>query len=155
MNAPTVIHDTFRIERTYPHAPAKVFRAFSDPALKRRWMGGEREGWEVDRFEMAFEEGGREQWRFRFQGGETISNEVLYLDIVPQQRIVIAYTMAMAGKRFSSSHQTIELRPEGDGTRLVLTEHIAFLDGSNSTRQREHGTSELLGALGRELDGGR
>ncbi len=36
-----ITHGTFTIEKRYPHAPEKVFDAFSDPVKKRRWMGGE------------------------------------------------------------------------------------------------------------------
>lgn len=30
-------HDTFVINRTFPHEPGKIFAAFSDPVLKARW----------------------------------------------------------------------------------------------------------------------
>jgi len=33
---PSVLHHTFVIERTYAAAPARVFRAFEDPKLKRQ-----------------------------------------------------------------------------------------------------------------------
>jgi len=35
---------------------------------------------------------------------------------------------------------------------LMVTEQGAFLDGFDSPDQREHGTGELLNALGRELE---
>jgi hypothetical protein len=45
----------------------------------------------------------------------------------------------------------MELVPDGEGTRLVLTEHGAYLDGEDSAAMREHGTGELLNALGTAL----
>ena len=42
----SVTHATFTLERTYDAPPAKVFKAFADPAIKRRWFV-EGEGWEV------------------------------------------------------------------------------------------------------------
>jgi hypothetical protein len=45
----------------------------------------------------------------------------------------------------------VELRPEGAGTRLVLTEQGAYLDGHDTSAQRQHGTGELLDALGAAL----
>lgn len=57
--------------------------------------------------------------------------------------------------RVSVSLATIALRPDGDGTLLVLTEHGAFFDGLDSSAAREQGTGSLLDALSRELDGAR
>ena len=46
---------------------------------------------------------------------------------------------------------TVELTPDGDSTRLVLTEHGAFLDGREQPAWREQGTSDWLDALSAEL----
>lgn len=45
----SVVHSTFSIERTYPSPISRVFAAFSDPVIKRRWFA-EGEGWEIDGF---------------------------------------------------------------------------------------------------------
>jgi len=45
----------------------------------------------------------------------------------------------------------VEFQPQGAGTRLVYTEQGAFLDGYDTSAEREHGTGELLDALGAEL----
>jgi uncharacterized protein YndB with AHSA1/START domain len=52
----------------------------------------------------------------------------------------------------SVSLTTVEFKAEGTGTRLVFTEQGAFLDGLDKPADREHGTGELLNALGAELD---
>jgi uncharacterized protein YndB with AHSA1/START domain len=149
-NQSTVVHSTFSIERTYPSPPARVFAAFSDQATKRRWFV-EGEGWEIDEFTMDFRVGGREVSRFRFKGGAPMGNDTVYLDIVPDQRIVFAYTMTVGDKRISVSLATVEIAPSGDGTRLVYTEQGAFLDGADATARREHGSRALLDRLGEEL----
>ena len=66
-------------------------------------------------------------------------------------RIVYAYDMHLEGTRISVSLGTVELEPEGDGTRLTYTEQGAYLDGLDSADQRESGTGGLLDALGAEL----
>ena len=48
---------------------------------------------------------------------------------------------------------TVELTPEDGSTRLVLTEHGAFLDGHEQPDWREQGTSHWLDALGADLAG--
>ncbi|WP_405145698.1 hypothetical protein OG308_19305 [Nocardia salmonicida] len=44
----SINHAQFTIEREVPVAPAVVFQAFADPAVKAKWFGGE-EGWEQAR----------------------------------------------------------------------------------------------------------
>ena len=149
-NQNSVVHNTFSIERTYPAAPARVFAAFSNQATKRRWFA-EGEGWEVDEFTLDFRVGGREISRFRFKGGAPIGNDTVYLDIVPDQRIVLAYTMLVGDRRISVSLATVEIAPAGDGTRLVYTEQAAFLEGADETKGRDRGCRELLEKLGEEL----
>jgi uncharacterized protein YndB with AHSA1/START domain len=146
----SVTHATFAIERTYPAPPARVFDAFKDPAAKRRWFV-EGEDWTVEEFTSDFRVGGGERSRFRFRGGPMISNDTVYQDIVPDRRIIIAYTMTVGENRISASLATMEFAPEESGTRLTFTEQGAFLDGYDGAADRERGTRDLFDALGREL----
>ena len=150
-NQSTVVHSTFSIERTYPSPPTRVFAAFSDQATKRRWFV-EGEGWEVDEFTMDFRVGGPEVARFRFKGGAPMGNDTVYLDIVPDRRIVFAYTMTVSVKPISVSLATIEITPAGEGARLVYTEQGVFFDGADKPQGREIGCRELLEKLGEELE---
>jgi uncharacterized protein YndB with AHSA1/START domain len=149
-NQRSVVHSTFSIERTYPSPPARVFAAFSNQATKRRWFA-EGEGWEVDEFTLDFRVGGGEVSRFRFKGGAPMGNDTVYLDIVPERRIVLAYTMTVGDKRISVSLATVEIVPSGDGTRLVYTEQGAFFDGADKPAGREAGCRALFERLGEEL----
>ena len=150
-NQSSVVHSTFSIERTYPSPPARVFAAFSNQATKRRWFA-EGEGWKIDEFTLDFRVGGREISRFRFNGGAPMGNDTVYLDIVSDRRIVLAYTMTVGEQRISVSLATIEIAPAGDGTRLVYTEQGAFLDGKDTSQDRQEGCRELLNKLGEELE---
>jgi uncharacterized protein YndB with AHSA1/START domain len=150
MTKRSVTHATFTIERAYDATPARVFKAFADPAAKRRWFA-EGEGWTVEQFDVDFRVGGHERSRFRFKGGPLIANDTKYEDIVPNERIIIAYTMTIGDNRISASLATMEFKPAGSGTRLVFTEQGAFLDGHDNVTQREKGTRELLEALALEL----
>ena len=57
MTQRSVTHATFVLERVYDAAPARVFKAFADPAAKRRWFA-EGEGWQIDAFDADFRVGG-------------------------------------------------------------------------------------------------
>jgi uncharacterized protein YndB with AHSA1/START domain len=145
----TVTHGTFVIERTYDATPARVFAAFADPALKQRWFGDSAMG--AAHYELDFRVGGRELSQGTIPDGPTFIYDARFQDIVPDQRIIHTYEMHIDGQRISVSVATIEFKPEGNATRLVFTEQGAFLDGLDNPAEREHGTRELLDALGGEL----
>jgi uncharacterized protein YndB with AHSA1/START domain len=148
----SVVHGTFSVERTYPSLPSRVFAAFSDRETKRRWFA-EGEGWEVEEFAPDFRVGGREFSCYRFEGGAPIRNETVYQDIVPDRRIVFAYTIEVGGERISASLGTVEISPSGDGSRLVYTEQGAFFEGTGKPEEREAGCRELFERLEEELRG--
>lgn len=146
----SVTHSTFSIERTYPQPPARVFFAYADQAMKRRWFV-EGEGWEIESFTLDFRLGGAESSRFRFKGGPVITYDAVIHDIVPERRIVTAYRMAVEGRPLSVSLGTVELRPAAGGTLLRYTEQGAYFDDPTAPGPREEGTRELLERLAEEL----
>ncbi|HZS41577.1 MAG TPA: SRPBCC family protein, partial [Polyangia bacterium] len=141
--SPSVIHKSFTIERTYPATAARVFHALSDPRKKRRWFA-EGEGFVVDSYTLDFQVGGFERTRFRFGGGPPMTTDCVYLDIVPNERVVFAYAMTVAGAPMSSSLGTMELLPAPSGTLLRFTEHTAFVDGHDGSASRREGSIGLL-----------
>jgi len=142
-----VVHRTLGVERTYPVPPARVFAAFADPATKRRWFA-ESPGVEVEEFALDFRVGGFERTRFRFVGGAPMRNDTLFLDIADDERIVFAYALTAGEVRASAALTTVELAADGGGTRVLLTEQVAFLDGVDGAASRRSGWGALLDRLG-------
>lgn len=147
MTAHSVTHATFVLERSYGAPPARVFAAWADPAAKARWFSCHAE------HEMDFRVGGREYSRGGEPGGPVYATEIRFQDIVPGERIVYSYDVLRDDARMSVSLATVELRPEGTGTRLVFTEQGAFLDGHDTPAGRELGTRVGLERLDAELRG--
>jgi uncharacterized protein YndB with AHSA1/START domain len=141
----SVQHDTFVVERTIDAPIGRVYHAWADPAAKARWFIGPDEQATTDH-ELDFRVGGREHVSGSFPGG-SYAVDASYYDIVPQQRIVYAYEMHIDGRRISVSLATIELRPVGSGTHLMITEQGAFLDGLDVPADRARGTNEILDNL--------
>jgi uncharacterized protein YndB with AHSA1/START domain len=144
----SVTHATFSLERSYPAPPARVFAAWADPAAKARWFTPEPgSGHELD-----FRIGGREVATGGPEGGPLMTFETLYRDIVPEQRIVYTSTLSAGADLMTVSLTTVEFTPgEDGGTRLVLTEQGAYLDGQEQPAWREQGTADQLDALAAEL----
>ncbi|BCM22090.1 SRPBCC family protein [Mesorhizobium sp. J8] len=151
MTERSVVHSTFVIERFYPAAPEKVYFALSDPAAKKRWFV-DPDNPMPSRHEMDFRVGGKEVNAGCPSDGQMHFYNAVYQDIVPNRRIVYSYELLFGEIRVSVSLATIELIPEGKGTRLILTEQGAFFDGIDTSATREHGTGELLDALGTALE---
>ena len=78
-------------------------------------------------------------------------NDTLFLAIVPDERIVFAYSLSVAEVRTSAALTTVELAADGGGTRLLLTEQVAFLDGVDGSASRQRGWGGLLDRLGDAL----
>lgn len=150
MTERSIVHGSFAIERRWKSSPAKVFRAWADPELKRQWFGGGDAETPAATFE--FRAGGREFMEGAAPTGQHYSFDVRYYDIVPDNRIVYAYEMHLDGERISVSVATIEFRPDGSGTHLVVTEHGAFLDGLDNVAERERGTVWNIDQLGAFLE---
>jgi uncharacterized protein YndB with AHSA1/START domain len=146
----SVVHGSFTIERSYAAAPATVYRALADKAAKARWFEGG-EGWEMVERQMDVRPGGRERLKGRWTSGTVTTFDAIYLDVVPDTRLVYAYEMHMDERKISVSLATIEIEPAGSGTRLVLTEQGAFLAGYDDAGSRERGTALLLDRLGAAL----
>jgi uncharacterized protein YndB with AHSA1/START domain len=142
----------FSIERTYDAAPAAVFHALTNLEAKARWFtGGAAQT--ILRRKMDVRPGGHEILQGRWASGLVTLFEATYFDVVPNERLVYAYEMHLDDHKISVSLATLELKPVGKGTRLVVTEQGAFLDGYDDAGSREHGTGELLDRLGESLTG--
>ncbi|MDT4937420.1 MAG: hypothetical protein QOG80_1091 [Pseudonocardiales bacterium] len=144
----TVVHDTFVIDRTYAASPARVFGAFADPAMKIQWFGDP----DIEKnapHMIDFRVGGRESLAGSLPDSSTatFAYEAVYHDIVDDARIVYSYEMTMNGQRISVSVATFEFYADAAGTRLILTEQGAYLDGLDTSAQREEGTRAILDAL--------
>lgn len=149
MTRRTAEHGTIRLERRYNAAPSRVFAAWAQPAARTRWDVPGR--WVIAEQSFDFREGGRERKRFGPKDDPRFVAETLYLDIVPDRRIVYSYAMTARGVPISVSLTTVELAPDGAQTRLVLVEQVAFLDGNDKAADREEGLASMLDKISESL----
>jgi len=148
MSNRSVTHSTFTLERTYRAQPDRVFEAWADPEIKVGWFAGNSDDYQLD-----FRPGGIERNRVDHEGKQ-ITWESLYREIVTNERIVYTSVLCEDDAVATVSLTTVELVPAAEGTRLVLVEAGAYLDGREQASWREQGTGDWLDALGRRLEKG-
>jgi uncharacterized protein YndB with AHSA1/START domain len=153
MSQRKVIHGTFVIERRFKASPEQVFNAFADREAKAQWFKGPSD-WEAEPGAFDFRVDGEETNHGGIRGKFWSEFWCRYQDIVPNERIVYTYRMAIDGVPMSASLAVIELKPDGAGTHLLLTETGAYFDGFASREHidgREHGTKALFDQLAASL----
>ncbi len=148
----SVSFGTFQLERTYDVAPMKVWKALTDPAAKSQWFGEPSNQFELIERLMDVRQGGREKVRGRWQQGVICTFDAIYHDVIEKERLVYSYEMYLDDRKISVSLATVQLQAGAGRTRVMICEQGAFLDGYDDAGSREHGTGELLEALGRSLN---
>ena len=150
MSTPNAQHGSFSIERVYDAPVPTVFNAWANGDAKARWFATPVECTDVIR-DHNFCVGGRDRYKATWPGGRVSDFRCEYRDIVDDERIVYVYDMFIDGKKISVSLATVQFLKAGKGTRLIVTEQGAFLDGYDDAGAREHGTGILLDQLGKSL----
>lgn len=137
----TITNATFTIERVLNASPARVFAAYASLEAKNAWFKAPEDIETLDR-DFDFRVGGRERFHARWPDGKVTDFQAIYHDIVENERIILVYDMFHNGDKLSVSLLTLELRAEGDGTRLIHTEQGSYLTGGvEAVKGREHGTT--------------
>jgi uncharacterized protein YndB with AHSA1/START domain len=153
-HARSIKHGSFVIERYYNYDTAALYRAWTVPEAKARWFNGPADKWTEVLREMDVRVGGRERAIGKFADGSESRFEALYFDIVPERRLVYTYDMYWQGKKISVSLASVEFVTHSRGSKLVVTEQHAFLDGYEDSGNRERGTQGLMDNLEVALGGG-
>jgi uncharacterized protein YndB with AHSA1/START domain len=151
MTASAIAHASFTLSRTITASPSRVFEAFADPDIKRRWFA-EGDQHDVEDFASDLHEGATQRLRYRFRDGTPfagmrIVNTDTVLNLVPDARIVWASKMAFGDADISAALITAELIAVASGTELMLTFQGAFFEGADGPQIREMGWQAMLDKL--------
>lgn len=135
------VHGSFEVSIVVPAAPARVFAAYAELELRRRWFripGAAEDA----RHELDFRIGGHEVAEGSFapmplDEPERIAYRSTFLEILPARRIVLAYTVDVGIHR-SASMVTLELHADPAGTLLRHTEQYVLLTPDESGDHAAH-----------------
>ena len=112
------------LTRSYPVAPEKVWRAWTDPEAIARWWGpgGEQP---VALAELDVRVGGH--FHIVFGGPQGTDHEVrgIYQEVVPNRKLVFTWIWPRTTPE-RESVVTIELRRSGSGTELLFRQEKLF-----------------------------
>lgn len=120
--------ETVRLQHQYDATPEQVFRAWASPEALGKWFGPQSHNSRVESFD--FTEGGSYQIRMipitedADCEGDPAQDSVCagqFVEIVPNQRIVMTFDWIENGAPLGDSLLTIEFEPVGTQTRLTLT----------------------------------
>jgi uncharacterized protein YndB with AHSA1/START domain len=149
----TITNATFVIERVLNASPARVFAAYASLEAKSAWFRAPSDIETLNR-DFDFSVGGKERFHARWPSGMVTDFQATYHDIVAGERIILVYDMFHNAEKLSVSLLTIELRAEGDRTRLIHTEQGSYLvGGAEAVKGREHGTTWHVDNLAAMLEG--
>jgi len=128
------------LDRSYPAAPEKVWRAWTDPQAVRQWFGPG-PGEPVSVAELDVRVGGR--FRIVFGGKDGGAHEVqgTYREVVPPRRLVFTWTWPNSTPE-RESLVTLVFRAEGRGTVLEFR-HERLFDEKVRDDHRRGWTSAL------------
>ena len=147
MTHASMMHATRVMERTYAASPARVFRAWADPDVRRLW-GTPSDEVEIRNDAADFRIGG-EDVQSCMVGGDVVATVVgRYHDIVPDRRIIYTEVISEPGTLQGMSLVSAEFLPAGSGTRLVLTLQTVAVDGSDLLDGVAAGWTSALERLG-------
>lgn len=150
-------HGQFTITRDLAKPVGRVWGAFSNLELKKRWFGAASDLYDVVEHAFDFREGGSERQVGHWHSGRITEFRSHYYDIVAGERITYAYEMIVDAWKMSVSLATIEIAAHGGGTRLTITEQGVFYgeQGEANAVGRQRGTEGIVEMLVASLDDAR
>jgi len=129
------------LTRSYPVAPEKVWRAWTDPGAMKRWFAPS-DAFSVPVVEADVRVGGRYRIVMKAPDGEQHDVSGVYREVVPNRKLVFTWAWRSTPER--ESLVTVLLRAAGSGTELTLT-HEQFFD----EEARDKHQQGWIGCLGR------
>lgn len=138
------------LTRVLPFPRERVFRAWTEVEELKKWFGPA--GMSIPLAEMDVRVGGSYRIGMKPAQGDDLYVVVgVFQEITPPERIVFTWKWEDSGPDAPDTLVTVELRPKGDGTELVLT-HDRF-PTVESRRNHEEGWTSSFDCLAEALAG--
>jgi uncharacterized protein YndB with AHSA1/START domain len=132
-----------------PVPPQLVYRGWTDPALLVQWFTPA--PWKTVKAEVDVRPGGSNYIEMESPEGQRVPNRGVYLDVVPNERLVITDAFTSAWEPSPKAFMTVVLTfvPEGTGTRY--TARVQHWSESDREAHEEMGFHHGWGAAAEQL----
>jgi uncharacterized protein YndB with AHSA1/START domain len=131
-------HPSLTLDRTLRARPARVWEAWTQPALLARWFGPHHV--QVEHAEADLRVGGRFRVVMREDNGERHEVSGTYTEVEAERRLAFSWAWVTMPER--ESRVRVTLRPVPEGTALTLV-HDRFADAETATRHTRGWTESL------------
>ncbi|OYU47788.1 MAG: polyketide cyclase [Rhizobiales bacterium PAR1] len=139
------------LSRTIEASPAALFRCWAEPELMKQWFTPR--PWTTPVVEIDVRSGGASYILMRGPNGEEFPNRGVYLEVVPNERIVFtdAYTSAweLSGKPFFTG--IITFTDAGDG-KTIYTARARHWSAADCEQHEKMGFHEGWGKAADQLE---
>lgn len=144
----SLVHATRTFERTFSVPVSRLFRAWESPDERALW-GAPDPAVSLRYHAADFTPGGEDVCNCVVGDQVVATVRTRWLDVTPPRRIVATETIADLERVQGVSLFSVELLPDGPGSRLVLTLQTVAFDGSGLERDVVVGWSAALDHLER------
>jgi len=151
----TVVPDTKTDERDLVlirmiDAPReKVYRAFTDPKLLKQWFAPL--PWTITEAELDVRPGGINRFVMRSPEGELYPNQGVYLDVVPNEKLVMTDAFTEAWKPAEKPFMTAVLTFEEEGGKTRYTARARHWSMADKEAHEKMGFHEGWGQCADQL----
>lgn len=138
------------LERKFNHPPETVFKAWTEPAALRQWMGPE--GYSCPSAEIDAKTGGVYVIPMIAPVGSIHTVRGVIKDLIPNELMRFSWAWDQEdGSAGQMMEVTVEFHKSGGGTRLVLTQ-TNFID-EDAREKHQGGWQGCLNSLANYLEG--
>jgi uncharacterized protein YndB with AHSA1/START domain len=123
-----------QLQRTFPAPREKVFRAWTEPEILKKWWGPK--GVSTPVVEIDLRVGGKYRFGMQLPDEEIFYVSGVYREVQPPEKLVFTWRWERADMDFGESQVTIEFHEHGKGTEVTLShENIPHAGARESHRQ--------------------
>lgn len=145
------LHGTIVAERVLKVPVARAYAAFADAKERSSWAApSDTAVFIYD--ETDFRVGGRDVARCGAKADPRIRVESLYVDIIPEARIITMETINEQTRPLATNLTTIEFLSEGDATRMKVTVQIISFVGEGMISNTKFGHEGSLANMAAHLE---
>ena len=106
------------LTRTFPAPREKVFRAWTEPEILKKWWGP-RGAW-TPVVEIDLRVGGKYRFGMQFPNREILYVNGIYREVRPPERLVFTWRWEKVDMNFGESQVTLEFHERGSVTEVTL-----------------------------------